>query len=58
MTYLHNQWEKLIVYGTDGQLRLRIYWLKMPFAPLLWVEVLGYLPIRQQAQMPVLSITA
>ncbi len=22
MTYLHNQWEKLIVYSTDGQLRL------------------------------------
>jgi RNA-directed DNA polymerase len=34
------------------------HWLKMPFAHLLWVDALGYLPIRQQAQMPVLSITA
>ncbi|MFT7315340.1 MAG: hypothetical protein ACI9J5_003496 [Paraglaciecola sp.] len=28
------------------------------FVHLLWEDLLGYLPIRQQAQMPVLSITA
>jgi hypothetical protein len=53
MAYLHYQIKKLMVYNTDGRLRLSNILAKMPFVPLLLLDESGYLPIHMQALMPV-----
>jgi transposase len=52
MTYLHHQWEKQMVYSTDGRLRLSNILAENAIRPFAVV------PIHPQALMPVQSITA
>jgi len=56
LTYVHNQWEKLIVYCEDGRLNISNVLAENVIRPFV-VGKPGFLVIHPKVPMPVESIT-